>query len=532
MLESKLAALPLAFRKRFMLMLTSAEFVALCRAQVILLTQALGASLSVVYLTQELVEGAETQLIPIVAYPETAVDWQAQGGVRSLPSTIDTAKPPLWLLAEPYSDLSQAAPLPATLDQASVQVAGTESFTKSDRAPRAGSDTEPQPKQPQPEHSQSDHAALVPERRIVMPLMHETAVLGLLVTERNDRLWTESEQAQIHQIAETLAIARVLDQRDQWLEHEQRQQLQAQQHDLLDNLLHQFRNSLTTLQTFGKLILKRLLPEDANRDVAASLVRETSRLRDLAQQLEWAVAETDALKPQPLTLPPAFGRRLQEQQQDVATDQHLTGSQQQESQTLPLLPAADFLSRTAFVLEPCPLAMALEPLLASASAIAQERSLTLLTDIPNDLPSVFASRQLLQEVLSNAIDNALKYTPAGGLVLVEAGVREGKKRAVEIAISDTGPGIPPKDLPHIFERRYRGVQAQTAIPGSGLGLAIARALVTQMQGEIYVFSPAQVNSVDQNVVAALTAHGQGTTVMVRLAIAEASKLTLSEQQAP
>ena len=507
-----------------MLMLTSAEFVALCRAQVILLTQALGASLSVVYLTQELVEGAETQLIPIVAYPETAINWQAQGGVRSLPSTIDTAKPPLWLLAEPHHDLSQAAPLPATLDQATVQ-AGTEPFTKSDRASCTGRGAERQP-----EHSQSEHTALVPERRVVMPLMHETAVLGLLVTERNDRLWTESEQAQIHQIAETLAIARVLDQRDQWLEHEQRQQLQAQQHDLLDNLLHQFRNSLTTLQTFGKLILKRLLPEDANRDVAASLVRETSRLRDLAQQLEWAVAETDTLKPLLLALPPALGGRLQEQQHDdVTTDPHLTGSRQQEPQTLPLLPAADFLSRTAFVLEPYPLSTAIEPLLASARAIAQERSLTLLTDIPDALPSVSASRQLLQEVLSNAIDNALKYTPAGGLVLVEACVREGKKRAVEIAISDTGPGIPPEDLPHIFERRYRGVQAQTAIPGSGLGLAIARALVTQMQGEIYVFSPAQVNSVDQNIVAALTAHGQGTTVMVRLAIAEASKLTLSEQ---
>ncbi|HEY9894187.1 MAG TPA: ATP-binding protein, partial [Candidatus Sericytochromatia bacterium] len=284
-----------------------------------------------------------------------------------------------------------------------------------------------------------------------------------------------------------------------------------------------------TLQTFGKLILKRLLPEDANRDVAASLVRETARLRDLAQQLEWAVAETDALQLPQLALPPAVGGRLQEQQQDdVAIDQHLTNSRQ-EPQTLPLLPAADFLSRTAFVLEPCLLSTAIEPLLASASAIAQERSLTLLTDIPDALPSVSASRQLLQEVLSNAIDNALKYTPAGGLVLVEACVREGKKRAVEIAISDTGPGIPPEDLPHIFERRYRGVQAQTAIPGSGLGLAIARALVTQMQGEIYVFSPAQVNSVDQNIVAALTAHGQGTTVMVRLAIAEASKLTLSEQ---
>lgn len=512
-----------------MLMLASAEFVNLCRAQVVLLTQALGASLSVVYLTQELVDGAETQLIPVVAYPETAVDWQAQGGVRSLPSAIDTAKPALWLLAEPHPDLSPATPLPATLDQATVQATGTNYFTKGDRASRADRGTEPWSKTTPSDHSQPEHAALIPERRIVMPLMHETAVLGLLVTERNDRPWTESEQAQIHQIAETLAIARVLDQRYQWLEHDQRQQLQAQQHDLLDNLLHQFRNSLTTLQTFGKLILKRLLPEDANRDVAASLVRETARLRDLAQQLEWAVAETNELESSPLALPPAFGERSQEQPHNHAADQYLTNAQQQESHTLPLLPAAGFLSRTAFVLEPCPLSMALEPLLASARAIAQERSLTLLTDIPDDLPSVSASRQLLQEVLSNAIDNALKYTPAGGLILVEARVRDGKKRAVEIAVSDSGPGIPAEDLPHIFERRYRGVQAQTEIPGSGLGLAIARALVTQMQGEIYVFSPAQVTTVDQNVVAALSAHGQGTTVMVRLAIAEASKLTTSEQ---
>jgi signal transduction histidine kinase len=59
-----------------------------------------------------------------------------------------------------------------------------------------------------------------------------------------------------------------------------------------------------------------------------------------------------------------------------------------------------------------------------------------------------------------------------------------------IIVADTGPGIPPEDLQHLFTRHYRGVQAQTEIPGTGLGLAIAQELMHQMQGEIQLFSPA------------------------------------------
>ena len=531
-----------------MLMLNSAEFVALCRAQVVLLTQAFGASLSVVYLTQELADGTETQLIPIVAYPETAVDWQAQGITRSLTAAIDTAKPAPWLLAAPPQPPSPPKHLPAAISsEATLQAAdSTVDRCLDDCEPHDRSEIYSQPNRSRSNYAQSNHreadrTALVPERRIVLPLMHEDVVLGLLVTERSDRPWTEFEQAQIHQIADTLAIARVLDQRHQWLEHDQRRQLQAQQHDLLDNLLHQFRNSLTTLQTFGKLILKRLLPDDANRDIAASLVRETVRLRDLAQQLELAVGSTEALQTPPLALPAPDARS--QPRDDQPFEPLTTDTQPPAVPPLPLLPAAGFLSSTTVLLEPCSLPTVLEPLLASAHAIAQERALILLTDIPTDLPLVSANVQLLQEVLSNAIDNALKYTPAGGQVLVQASVKEGsgqradfgvsaqsnegrlrrersveRGQTVEIAVTDTGPGIPSEDLPHIFERRYRGVQAQTDIPGSGLGLAIARALVTQMQGEIDVFSPAQVNAVDPVTTPALTPQGQGTTVVVRLAI--------------
>ncbi len=67
-----------------------------------------------------------------------------------------------------------------------------------------------------------------------------------------------------------------------------------------------------------------------------------------------------------------------------------------------------------------------------------------------------------------------------------------RQPTIAIAISDTGPGIPPQDLDCLFERHYRGVQAATDIPGTGLGLAIARDLAARMHGEIQVFSPALV----------------------------------------
>jgi len=91
-------------------------------------------------------------------------------------------------------------------------------------------------------------------------------------------------------------------------------------------------------------------------------------------------------------------------------------------------------------------------------------------------------------VFSNLIDNALKYTPSGK-IYIQAGLEQSHLQG---AISDTGPGIPPEDLEHIFERHYRGVQSSSEIPGTGLGLAIAKDLIEQMQGEIQVFSPASL----------------------------------------
>jgi signal transduction histidine kinase len=150
---------------------------------------------------------------------------------------------------------------------------------------------------------------------------------------------------------------------------------------------------------------------------------------------------------------------------------------------LPLLPD------TVGSAELCSVAEVLEPLLASARAIALERNLSLQADIPPKLPPIRVNAKALREVLSNLIDNALKYTPAGGQIYIQAGRSQGHFQG--IAITDNGCGIPPEDLAHIFERHYRGVQRSSKIPGTGLGLAIAKELIEQMQGEIQVFSPAQ-----------------------------------------
>ncbi|OUL17502.1 HAMP domain-containing sensor histidine kinase [Nostoc sp. 106C] len=422
-----------------MLMSASSDFVALCREQIALLTQGLGASLSVVYLTQELVEAptGEAKLIPVVVYPETAVLGQLEGTAE--------LKTPNQLKVRNVLALPQ--------HQGKLLTAGAETTNSS-------------------QESETSEEYLLSENQIVLPLIHEGVMMGLLVTGREDRAWNELEQSEIQRIAQTLAIACILDQRRAWLQQQLHQQqiLQEQQRDLLDNLLHQFRNPLTAIRTFGKLLMKRLRSGDPNRDVAGNIIRESDRLQELLQQFDRVIELTEA-DLAPLSLP----------KNEVVVEATI----QKEPKPALLLPG------TGEKAADCSLADLLAPLLGSAKAIAQERNLQLITKIPRNLPLVHANVKALREVLSNIIDNALKYTPAGGKILIQVG--QEKDNLQGIAISDTGPGIPPEDLEHIGERHYRGVQAQTEIPGTGLGLAIAKQLIEQMQGNIEVFSPA-INS--------------------------------------
>jgi len=168
-------------------------------------------------------------------------------------------------------------------------------------------------------------------------------------------------------------------------------------------------------------------------------------------------------------------------------------------------------------------------LLASIEILAEGKAQTLHRQISEDLPPVWANPQALREVLHNLLENAVKYTPDQGDIFVTATANEPEAETgvefesslswLEIAIADTGCGIPQDDLPHLFERYYRGVQAEGSIPGSGLGLAIAKTLLEQMHGTIQVISPADLSRVGAEEFASLFVNRPGTTFVVRLAIA-------------
>jgi len=110
---------------------------------------------------------------------------------------------------------------------------------------------------------------------------------------------------------------------------------------------------------------------------------------------------------------------------------------------------------------------------------------SLETDIPQDLPSVHADADLVQRVLTNLIDNAIKYTPVNGQISVSALHRTTEK--VQVSIRDTGPGIPQENQAAIFEESFR-LQRDHTKDGYGMGLALCQRIVRAHYGQIWVDS--------------------------------------------
>jgi len=149
---------------------------------------------------------------------------------------------------------------------------------------------------------------------------------------------------------------------------------------------------------------------------------------------------------------------------------------------------------------------------------AAKQEVKLLAELPSDLPHVLADRDRIVQVLINLVDNGLKFTPKGGRVTVSTKIVQSSKfnvqrseptaqslsEAVEIAVQDTGIGIPSQDLPRITERFYRVDRARSReLGGTGLGLAIVKHLVKAHGGELNIES--QLN--------------QGTTIRFTLPVA-------------
>jgi two-component system phosphate regulon sensor histidine kinase PhoR len=113
----------------------------------------------------------------------------------------------------------------------------------------------------------------------------------------------------------------------------------------------------------------------------------------------------------------------------------------------------------------------------------RERQVTLVRDVPPDLPLALADRQRLAQVLLNLVRNAITYTPAGGIVSIT--VARPDPDHLVIVVADTGIGIPPEDLQRVFDRFYRTDASRARGSGGfGLGLAIVRDLVQAMGGSV------------------------------------------------
>lgn len=198
--------------------------------------------------------------------------------------------------------------------------------------------------------------------------------------------------------------------------------------DLIGNISHDLRSPLTSIQGYLEtLVLKDAeLPAEERRKFLQISLRNTASLQRLVEEL-FELAKLDArqvqLRPEPL--------QVAELAQDVA---------------LKLSPEAE----------------------AAGVALRVEPS--------DDLPLVNGDVGMLERVLTNLMENALRFTPPGGTVRA---ILRGAAGSVRVTVADTGPGIAPEDLPHVFERFYRADRSRTrgTHDGAGLGLAIARQIV-------------------------------------------------------
>ncbi len=134
---------------------------------------------------------------------------------------------------------------------------------------------------------------------------------------------------------------------------------------------------------------------------------------------------------------------------------------------------------------------------------AHTQSIQFQIEAPAELPEVDVDPQRISQVLKNLLSNALRYTPIGGVVTLRAAIDPAAESTLILSVQDSGPGIEPDDLPHLFDRFWRANRSRTrGSGGSGLGLAIVKQIVEAHGGHVAVNSTI----------------GQGTTFSIHLPI--------------
>ena len=135
-------------------------------------------------------------------------------------------------------------------------------------------------------------------------------------------------------------------------------------------------------------------------------------------------------------------------------------------------------------MEPTSLLKVLESTARTAQPLAREKGVQLKIETPKKLPLIAGAPNRLQQVFTNLLGNAIKFTSEGGVVTLKVAEEED---GILVEIMDTGIGIRPEELPKIFDDFYRGIDADSS--GAGLGLAIAKKIIEAHGGKIWVESP-------------------------------------------
>ncbi|NDG74049.1 MAG: sensor histidine kinase [Synechococcaceae bacterium WB8_1B_136] len=281
------------------------------------------------------------------------------------------------------------------------------------------------------------------EARRWLALRDGELLLGALRVDADRWPWPPDLTQRLEATALCLAEALRLDLEQQRLAREL-----ARRNDQLKLLVHQLRNPLAALRTFGQLLRRRLDGDPGNRDLVDHLLAEQGQMNRYVEAInrlsEPAQLPGSAAEHTPLLLPPALG----------------SGSQT--------------------------LSSSLEPLLerAGATAALQGRP----WHRPAEIPAWQGDGGAVTEIVANLLENAFRYSRAGGAIGLSCHTTA---RGVQVSVWDGGPAIPVEERERIFEKGMRGSRGQ-ALEGSGLGLALARELAHSLGGELELISPPQL----------------------------------------
>jgi PAS domain S-box-containing protein len=274
--------------------------------------------------------------------------------------------------------------------------------------------------------------SLNPKSTMTVPMVASGKIVGALtmLSSHEEHQYTMDDLAMAEELGRRAALAvenaRLFD---------EAQQATRARDDMLAIVAHDLRNPLNTIFMSAQFLME-IVPEDER----ATEFKQVSIVKRAAERMNRLIQDL-------LEVKRIEGGKLAIEKRD--TD------------------ATSVLSEAVEILRP----------MAAAS------SLTLESDVASDTPRIAVDPPRIQQVLSNLVGNAIKFTPAGGHIVLRA--RPGKNE-VSFVVADTGPGIAPDALPHIFGRLWQGNRSDRR--GIGLGLTIAKGIVEAHGGRIWVES--------------------------------------------